>query len=233
MLYYFITSVLVIIVLLIFTPLYLYLKDNKYPNYLTLFVKGSTTCVAVLICSIGMIILSASKSSTEIPSEIKNNWWIFIGLSICVIADIALEIHFPVGGVLFFFGHIGYLIFSLSLASFTPSSIPIYVVLLVLGLCYFYRYFSFLGRKKYAICIYASTIAASFSIGIVLPFTFGIYGLFPALGSCLLLISDVLLARNLLNKSTILSRIVALNFYYCGQLSMAMSIYIPAILTKI
>lgn len=231
--YIFVTSILLCIILLVLMPLYLYLKNINYAKSLTLLVKGSTTGLILITAIFGMLLLSNSHPPNFAPKELIDNWWIVLGLFLCMLADIILEINFLIGGVFFFLGHFSYILFFLKLAQAEIISIPIFVVLIALALCYFYCYFVISDIKKCLYALYVILLSASFSLGIVLPFTFGMYGLFPALAITLLIISDFLLARNRLNTSSMLSETVALSFYFMGQFFMAMSIYMPAVLLRL
>lgn len=219
--------------MLVFMPLYIHMKNNEFATGITLFAKGFTTFVAAIFSLYGLFILSEANSKETAYVLFSHNWWIAIGLFICMLADVFLNLHFIAGGILFFIGHVCYIIFFLKLAPFSPLMIPIYSIVLVFCLCYFYKFHTALGNEKYLYSIYGATISASLAISFLLPFKIGIYGCFPALASFLLFISDILLARNLLYKETLLSDTLAISFYYTGQFLMAFTVYIPAILYQI
>lgn len=69
-------------------------------------------------------------------------------------------------------------------------------------------------------------ILAMVSIAVLLPFSIGPIGMLPAVGAVLFVLSDFLLARNMLVKVTRLSDAVSLYFYYLAQFILAMSVYL-------
>ncbi len=219
------------IVLLVLTPLYSYLSKRPSHKILTLTIKGLNTGTSLLFAIIGYIRL-VNQEITSVPKNLIHNNWILIGLSIFFVADIVLRIHIATGGILFFFGHVAYMIFFLSLSSFNAISILIFTIACVVVLCYFYRYSPILDGLKVPVALYGMTICGSLSIGILLPFTFGIYGYLPAIAIILLVCSDIMLARNKMVEETALTRTLVLLYYFTGQFLMAMTLYLPSIYEK-
>lgn len=216
------------IVLLVLTPWYSYLSKRPNHKILTLTIKGLNTGASLLFAIIGYIRL-VNLEMTSVPKNLIQNYWILVGLSICLVADLVLRIHILAGGVLFFFGHVAYIIFFLSLTPLNAVSILIFTILCVVVLCYFYRYSPMLDGLKVPVTLYGIIICASLSLGIVLPFTFGVYGCLPAIAILLLVCSDFMLARNKMVIETPLTRTLALLFYFAGQFVMAMTLYLPSI----
>ncbi|MDD5935391.1 MAG: lysoplasmalogenase [Clostridiales bacterium] len=217
------------LVLLILTPCYSYLSRHSNHKVLTLTVKGLTTGVSLIFAINGYIRLINHTNVTPVPSQLIHNIWILIALGICFAADVMLEIYFITGGTLFFLGHGAYIVFFLSLAKFQPISILIFTVLCVAGLCYFYKYTPSLENLVIPFALYGMMISASLSIGILLPFSLGLYGYLPAVAILLLFCSDIMLARNKLVGETAVTRTLALLYYFAGQYLMAMTLYLPTI----
>ena len=189
------------------------------------------TGISLLFAIIGYVRL-INLEVTSVPKNLIHNSWILVGLSICIAANIVFRIHIPAGSVLFFFGHVVYIIFFLSLSSLNAISIVIFTILWVIVLCYFYQYSPILEGLKVPITLYGMLICASLSIGIVLPFTFGIYGCLPAVGILLLVCSDLMLARNKMVAQTNFSRTLVLLCYFAGQYIMAMTLYLPSVILE-
>jgi hypothetical protein len=73
------------------------------------------------------------------------------------------------------------------------------------------------------------SILATLALGLLLPYTFGLYGILPAIASLLLVVSDFCLARNKLFEETKFTRLLALSLYFGGQYMMAMTLYLANI----
>lgn len=217
------------LVLFILTPLYEYRSRTKRKHPATILIKGLTSGVSFAFALIGYLRLRGQESLTDIPNAIIDNYWIVVGLGLCVLADMVLCIHVVTGGVLFFFGHVAYVIFFFTLATPHPVSIFIFTILCVASLCYFYKYSPQLDGLIVPVTLYGILIFASLSIGITLPFLIGRFGILPALSILLLVISDLLLARNRMVTETPVSRSLALLYYFGGQFLMAMTLYLPSV----
>jgi uncharacterized membrane protein YhhN len=87
-----------------------------------------------------------------------------------------------------------------------------------------------MGKLKPAYYVYAITIDCTLSLGIVLPFSIGPYGVLPALAAILLVISDYMLAANRLSGRKAWSDLMYLSYYFTGQFFLSLSVYIPVML---
>lgn len=218
------------IVLLVLTPCYIHLSSRPNHKLLTIIVKGLTTGVAFFFALYGYWQLEQIEPTTQILATFRHNYWLLIAIGLCLLADIALRIHMVFGGVLFFFGHVAFIVFFLTLAKFHPASILLFTVLCISGLCYFYRYLPRMEGLEILLALYGCVISASTSLGILLPLSIGIYGIIPAISISLIFISDILWARNKMIEENILTRTFALLYYFGGQFFMAMTYYLPSIL---
>ncbi len=230
MLYFILAIIGVAMILLLLTPWYIYLSNRPNHKLFTILVKGITTSIALFFAIFGYLRLEHMESNTPQISTFVHNHWLLIAIGICLLGDIVLKIHQVIGGVIFFLGHVAYIIFFLSLAEFHPASILLFTILCISGLCYFYRYLPRMEGLEIPLALYGCTISASVSLGIILPFSIGIYGILPAIAITMLLISDILLARNKIIEESILTSTFALLYYFGGQFLMAMTYYLPSIL---
>lgn len=221
-----ITALLLFTLFLFLIPLYLYLKSHDFIPWVTLTVKGLATLIPVSIVLFSCISINKNPAFEAVPATFYNNWWILYGMVICLAADVILELQFLSGSILFFFGHLCYITFLLQLAPFSPISIPVFAVFIVFGLCYFYPALQEANKKKIPCCIYGTTLALSASLGVVLPLQLGLYGIFPALATFTLMVSDILLVRNLRTTASQYAKSFALNCYYWGQMFMSFSVYV-------
>jgi uncharacterized membrane protein YhhN len=218
--------------LILFVLVPVYVTFSKQPKYKIscIAIKALTTGISFVFALIGFLTLNKLPNINGNEYQIPSPYWALIGLGLCLIADVFLCINLVAGGVFFFLGHLAYIAFFLSLGGFHTVSIIIYTLLCVATLCYFYRYTAILKRYHLLFVLYAMTILATVTLGLLLPYTYDLYGFLPACASLLLVASDFLLARNKLLEETPLSRIVALNCYFMGQYLMAMTLYIAAFL---
>lgn len=216
-----------ILLFIVIIPLYLNTKHGEH-RILALTVKGIATLVPVLFC------LSASLNPIKITNVDCNSiqtlptisYWLLAGLILCLFGDIILEIHFVSGMGAFLLGHICYITAFCILAPIIWWSIVIFILLSLLILKLFYSSIPGMGDNKIAFLIYGSVILVMVSIALLLPFSVGIWGIIPAIGAFLFVLSDFLLARNLFIKSTPLSDAVSLYCYYAGQLTLSASVYL-------
>lgn len=217
----------IFLMIFILMPCYLSLKRSGRNKNLKLTVKGATTLIAVILSYIGYWKAMTTDVTNHLPESFFSRS-VLIGLTICLFADVLLGVQVYIGGTLFFLGHIAYIVYFIMLGGFPLICIPMISIFTGIALCYFYRFSARLGKEKYLYCVYGLTIFTSLSLGLTLPFTIGILGYPLALASVLLVVSDVLLARNTLYKETSLSDTVAILYYYSGQLLLALTIYLTA-----
>lgn len=220
----------IFLMILILMPCYISLKRRGRNKKLSLFVKGATTFIAVILSYLGYWKSMTSQVPNQLPASFFSRS-ILIGLTLCLFADVLLGIQVYIGGFLFFLGQVAYIVYFISLGGFPIICIPMISIFTGIALCYFYRYSARLRKEKYLYFFYGLTIFTTLSLGLTLPVTIGIWGYPLALASILLVVSDILLARNTLYKETSLSDTVALLYYFSGQMLLALTIYLPAHVT--
>lgn len=219
-----------ILILFVLTPAYLFSSTQAKYKSIGVILKGITTGISFLYALFGFLTLSQQSNNLSMKYPILYPYWLLIGLGLCVLADIMLCFRIIAGGALFFLGHLAYIIFFITLGGFHTIAIIIYTLLCVATLCYFYRYTSIVKRFRLFFVLYAMMILITLTLGILLPYTYGIFGIIPAIASVLLVSSDFMLARNKLLLETKTTRFVALSLYFGGQYVMAMTLYIAAFL---
>ena len=214
-------------------PIYIRLKNREKYKPLKITLKGCMTLIPVVFCTTAILALhkrTGDWSSLVTDSGYETSLLILAGLIICLVADVVLVINFPVGMFLFLFGHICYILYFLTIGSFHIISIAI----LAVGFTFTYRYFNrfreAMGKLLPAYFLYALTIDITFSLGILLPFTIGPYGVLPALAASLLVISDYMLAVNRISGRKPWSDLMYLSYYFTGQFFMSLSVFIPVML---
>ncbi len=217
----------IFLMIFILMPCYLSFKRRGRNKNLGLLVKGATTLIAVILSYLGYWKAMTSTITNSLPASFYSRS-LLIGLTICLFADVLLGIQIYIGGFLFFLGHIAYIIYFIKLGGFPIICIPMVSIFTGTALCYFYRFSARLGKERYLYFLYGLIIFTTLSLGLTLPVTIGIIGYPFALASVLLVVSDILLARNTLYKETSLSDTVTLLYYFSGQLLLALTIYLSA-----
>ncbi len=229
-----------LLMLFILMPLYIYMKRKRFRNEsknaqlkkydaMSLTVKGSATGVAVLFCFLG-VLRAQRLTAAELPQGFETNWWIFVGLLICMAADVLLGIHFVTGMLAFLAGHICYIVYFLTIGSFQWISLPVLFLAVLLVFAFFSKYRNKAQGNPLCYLLYGIVILTTISVGIFLPLSIGEYGLLPAMAAVMLVVSDYMLAYMLVFKVTPIMDTVSLGFYYGGQYVMAMSVFLPAFL---
>lgn len=227
-----------IILFLILVPQYLRLKKGNHRN-IALTIKGLGTMIPIFFCLIATIQLSKDTHLEFISPSLLLEFsrWLLAGLLLCLFGDIVLGIHFEGGMGAFLIGHFCYISAFRKLAVFHPLSIGLFIILF---LVFIFFYSSLLKTNKNSnvhntnlsifiivlFLIYGTVILVMVSIAFMLPFTIGTFGILPAIGASLFVISDLILARNILIRVTPLSDAVSLYSYYAGQFALAMSVYL-------
>ena len=211
-------------------PLYIRLKHKMRFAPLKITIKGFMTFIAVAFCACGIYMLYVQThdihnlvSATGFHTDIM----VLIGLCICMLADVMLVIYFPVGMLMFLAGHICYIIYFLRLAPFNTVSLVIMAGPAIIAGSYFSKYKEKMGRLLPAFYVYGAVILCTFSIGILLPFSIGPYGVIPAISAVMLVISDFMLAANKFVAKNTFSDLMYLGYYFSGQFFLAMSVFVP------
>lgn len=214
-----------ILVLFLLTPAYAYLSSEKKYKKTAILVKGLNSGVSFGFALAGFIMWKNQTTIANPDSYMVAPQWVLIAIGLCVLGDVCLNVNFIAGGILFFLGHIAYIIFFLTLAAFNNIAFLLYTLLCAACLCYFYQYSTIVKRFHLLFVLYAMTILATLTFGLLLPYTYGWYGFLPAAASFFLVSSDFILARNKLTDNSKVLRLLSLTCYFGGQYLMAMTIY--------
>ena len=182
-----------------------------------------------IICKTLATLLVAGLAATalldgqaDLPAKL-----ILVGLCVCAAADAMLELVFPVGGALFFTGHVIYIAAFLLLRPLTWWSLAVFVPLLALLLYILYgRYRNEIHAAHplliVGLTVYAVALSSMVSTALPTPFlAFSPRMLCAAVGAVLFLISDATLLRNTLLERPAKDRFISLGIYYTGQLLIA------------
>jgi uncharacterized membrane protein YhhN len=123
-----------VLLFLIITPLYLYLKKGNHHG-IALTIKGLGTFIPLLICMVATIQLnekaSLQSASAKLLPQASN--WLLAGLLLCLLGDIVLGINFFGGMGAFLLGHFCYITAFCKLAPLQLWSIVLFIMLLFLA----------------------------------------------------------------------------------------------------
>lgn len=207
------------VILCVLVPAYLHAKQGSNKAR-ALCLKGACTLVPVLLCTAGAILADGQLSGV---------WWMAAGLVLCLAGDILLELFFLAGMAAFLCGHVAYIGGFMALAPWRWESLPIFAVLALVVVLLFYRLIPRMKEKTLPFIVYAAVLLAMLSVALVLPLTIGGRGVVAAVGALLFVVSDLLLARNLLLGPVGHSDAISLGCYFSGQFLLAMSVWWYAI----
>ena len=214
-------------------PIYIRLKHRQKYAPLKIFLKGCMTLIPVVFCASGILKLHARTGDWHnlvSGTGYQTSLFVLFGLTICLIADVLLVINFPVGMLFFLAGHICYIAYFLTIGGFNPVSIAAFLIGIALAYRYYSRFKDAMGKLWPAYYLYGITIITTLSLGIMLPFALGPYGILPALAACLTVISDFMLAANRISGRKPWSDLMYLSYYLTGQFFMSLSVFIPVML---
>ena len=205
-----IVTLLYIADLMVLVPKYTKCKYDHTPRRRKLVWKGA--CIAApliaLVCGVAM----QSVKAVYVPDLI-----LVAAMTFCAVGDIVIEIRFFKGGLLFFAGHILY-VTALLFINEKISGVAV-VVYLILAVCGTVLTIQKLGRKYRPFLIgYNLMISGSFALSLPLILTLKPALVFLGTGACFLAVSDWLLARNKVYKSSCGWSLLSLMFYFGGQI---------------
>lgn len=206
-----IISMLYVADLILLVPKYTLCKYDHTPRRKKLYWKAA--CIGVpLLVFLGTLILSYIWKEFDIKEL-----FLFIGMLLCAVGDIVLEIRFLRGGILFLAGHLVYVASLIYIGGgFNIVSLSVYVVLAIAGVILTLKK---LGKKyRAALLAYNFVISATFALSVSLIFSFKIENMILGAGACFLVISDWLLARNKVFKTGYYWSLLSLVFYFGGQI---------------
>lgn len=206
-----IISMLYVADLILLVPKYTLCKYDHTPRRKKLYWKAA--CIGVpLLVFLGTLILSYIWEEFD-----YKELFLFIGMLLCAVGDIVLEIRFLRGGILFLAGHLVYVASFIYIGGgFNIVALSVYVVLAIAGVILTLKK---LGKKyRAALLAYNFVISATFALSISLIFTFKPENMILGIGACFLVISDWLLARNKVYKTGYYWSLLSLVFYFGGQI---------------
>ena len=205
-----IVTMLYIVDLLILVPKYTRWKYDHTPRRRKLVWKGACIGVPLLVLAFGTVV--NALNNVNVPDIL-----ILVAMCICAVGDIVIEIRFFKGGLLFFGGHIFY-VAALFLLNEELSGLAL-VVYLILAVCGTILTIQKLGKKYRPFLIgYNLLISGTFALSLPLILTGKPALVFVGAGAGFLAISDWLLARNKVYKSTYGWALLSLMFYFGGQI---------------
>lgn len=208
----------VVVIWFVLMPLRFYFRRRENLP-LSLLFKAASTLIAVGFAGYACFLL---------PQPNAYALFIFLGLCLGVSADVWLDIRLPVGGMLFFLGHVVYI------AGFLIQGIPPFslaasgfILLALFAVWFLGRYRDELPPNLYrSFQAYSMALCALLSIGVVLRHaassqrtTLG------ALGAALFVVSDMMLLHNYVKKKPAPTRYVSLGVYYMAQFLLALSAF--------
>lgn len=153
---------------------------------------------------------------------------IFIGLCICTLADIALDVRFEVGGALFFTGHAVYVAALSQYRVLSWWCLTVFVIALAGLWCFALRYRRCFPRAHLlaGALVYVVALAALLAFSLPLPLLApSARSTLAALGAVTFVASDMTLCHNLLLKRPVPYHFVSLGIYYMAQLLLALSAF--------
>lgn len=155
---------------------------------------------------------------------------IFIGLCVCTLADVALDVRFEVGGALFFTGHVVYVAALSQYRVLSWWCLTVFVVTLAGLWCFALRYRRHFPKPHLlaGVMIYVVALAALLAFSLPLPLLApSARSTLAALGAVTFVVSDMTLCHNLLLKRPSSCHFVSLGIYYMAQLLLALSAFPP------
>lgn len=209
--YLLLTTFIYLTDLILFVPKYTYSKFDHTPRRRKLLYKGVCIFLPWLILTVNMVSLFV-KAGVSIEGLL-----IIAAMTLCAMGDIILEIRFFKGGVLFFFGHMLYAIATVLITkNIKPFSYIIFVMLVAIGTTLTCMRLS--KKHRGILIIYNVMISCSFALGTGLIATLDAPLISLGTGVCFLGISDWLLARNKTSGTSYSWSLIALLFYFGGQI---------------
>lgn len=203
-----------VILFAVLFPLYFRLKwRGELPQ--SVVVKALCTLVPVTLCLNGCVV-----------GGFAGFWWLLAGLVLCLIGDVAIEKNLFAGMGAFALAHGLFITAFVVYARPKWLALPVFLVLYAGTAFLFRKRFREMGKRLVPFVLYAAVIMAMLSMALCLPTLPGTMAL--AGGALLFTVSDLTLARNLLNaeRCTRRSEAISLAFYYGGLYLIALSVWL-------
>lgn len=206
-----ILTLIYLIDLLLLVPKYTRCKYDHTPRTKKLLWKGVCIGLPFFVLVIETIFKAAVGKSS------LTDYLLILGMFLCAFGDIVLEIRFTKGGVLFFAGHLVYVVTLFLMQShLSVISIIVYIALAGFGT---WLTLTKLGKKHRDLLItYNLAISGSFAMSVPLILTGRPEFVLLGIGTCFLVVSDWLLARNKTFGSNYIRSLISLLFYFGGQI---------------
>ena len=153
---------------------------------------------------------------------------IFLGLSVCVAADIMLDVKFLAGGVLFLMGHIFYMTALGGYHAPGWAFVPVFVTGTAVLWLFCRRYLHlFPNRLLFAgVLVYCMALAAVLGFSLPLPFAAPSQRtVLAALGAAMFVVSDMTTCHCVLAKPGLRFEYNSLTIYYAAQFLLGMSAF--------
>ncbi len=205
-----------LMIALVWMPLNFHFQPTNKP--LSLVFKGIPTAIALGFALYRCVCVGFAE-----PFAL----WMLIGLTLCLLGDIFLEIRFTLGGALFFLGHVSYVLGMRSHNGFTAFTAVVAVCAAAVLLPYLYHFRSKIPAKL-MLPLTGYALALSLLLGSALPQPFLALSrpaVLMAVGAALFVASDMTLCRNMLLRKSRRAQYVSLLMYYMGQLLLALSVF--------
>ena len=196
-----------------------YRLEHRGQKAASLFCKAVPTAMAAALAGYAHFALS--------PME-PYSLGIFVGLCVCGLADVLLNVFLPLGGALFFAGHMCYVAAMGLYRAFTWWSLTACLLALA-GLWLFgLRYKSLVQDRRlfWGMFLYAVALATLLGFSLPLPF------LAPSkrsaladVGAALFVASDLMLCLNHVYRRGLPWRFASLGVYYAAQLLIGLSAF--------
>ena len=200
-------SLLSIILMLILISAYFIQSEHYKKKTRAIIAKALCTLIPVSLCLYGV-----TKTDTG-----GTKWFLFVGLCICLVADVTIEIDFFSGMLVFMFAHFCFIDYFLSLAPPKWYSLLVFVLLYVCAVAGFMKFLPALGKRAAAFLLYPAILITMFSLAVLLPFSLNNIGtVFIAVGAGLFAISDMILGLNTLGKFSGIKARFVIYLYYSG-----------------
>lgn len=203
-----------VILFAVLFPLYFRLKWRG-EHAQSVIVKALCTLVPVTLCLNGCLV-----------GGFVGFWWLLGGLALCLAGDVAIEKNLFAGMGAFALAHGLFIAAFVMYARPQWLAVPVFLVLYASAAFLFRKRFRDMGERLVPFVLYAAVILAMLSMALCLPAYPGTMVL--AGGACLFAVSDLTLARNMLNaeRCTKRSEAISLAFYYGGLYLIALSVWI-------
>lgn len=182
-------------------------RPGGYKRSTVLLLKGSTTLMAALMALVAAMWFQQPAS-----------WWLFAGLCVCAAADVALELKFEVGMLVFALGHVCYMVaFTLRRAP-SLKHLAVFAVLAAGVLTLYPRFKPKLKALYVPVIAYSLLIGAMLALSVTQPW--------PArVGAVLFVVSDCFILYRLVRPAGKYNDAGCIALYYLGQYLLAVSAF--------